>query len=291
MKNLIKYFIFIFAINIIAFQSISAQSNQDSLPEKCLNREYIKSYFYDAKNLVISPSKWTKKEWITAGSIIATTAVVYAFDDDIADFSQKYRSKSLDNINEYFFDPYGKMYYTVPVMGAFYLYGLVGKKTKPKVVALDFVKASAYSGIIITGIKHLAHRQRPYQTIPHNQFLWDGPITSDWNHTSFPSGHTIMAWTFASVLATHYQDHLWIPITVYSLATLEGMARIYADKHWTSDVIIGAALGYAIGKWVVNNNKYCNLSITPAVGSNYNGLKINLRFGQPKKCYSAIVIN
>jgi membrane-associated phospholipid phosphatase len=213
---------------------------------------------------------------------------VFVFDDEIAAFAQKNRNPELDKLDYYFFDPFGKMYYTLPFMGAFYLYGVASKKNKPKVVALDFVKASVYSGIVITGIKQLAHRHRPYQTNPPNPYLWDGPITKNLEYNSFASGHTIMAWTFAAVIATHYHDQQWIPITVYSLATLEAMARVYANKHWTSDVIVGAALGYAIGKWVVNNNKYCNLSFSPVVGSNYSGMNLNFRFGIPKQAMGSL---
>ena len=88
-----------------------------------------------------------------------------------------------------------------------------------------------------------------------------------------------MAFTFASVLATHYSDRPWIPVVAYSVAGLSGLARIYDNKHWTSDVIVGAALGYAIGKWVVKNNRYCNLTINPAIGLGYNGLNVRFGFG------------
>jgi membrane-associated phospholipid phosphatase len=36
----------------------------------------------------------------------------------------------------------------------------------------------------------------------------------------------------------------------YAFATGTAWSRVYDNKHWPSDVFIGAALGYAIGKTV-----------------------------------------
>jgi len=265
MKNI--YIIFIF---ILFFSFLKSQNISDSV--KCrVDKEYFKSLATDLPALIASPVKWSKKEWIGAATVIGVSSVLYSQDKQIADFWQRNRTDELDKANEYFFDPFGKMYYTIPLMGAFYIYGSAANKNKPKIVAMDFVQASLYSGVIVTVIKHVAHRQRPFQTNPHNPYLWDGPNTDNWGHTSFPSGHTIMTFTFAAVLATHYNDNLWVPITVYSLATLEGMARMYDDKHWSSDVFVGAALGYAIGTFVVNRN-HCKLTTIPIFSSNFTGL-------------------
>ena len=249
-----------------------------------VNKTYIKSYWTDFKGLAASPAKWSKGEALAAGSIVATGALLYWQDKNITEFFKDNQSDFFDDANKYFFDPFGKMYYTIPLMAGFYIYGSAAKKNKPKAVAMDFVKASLYSGVIVTALKHLTHRHRPYQTDPLNPYLWDGPLTDDMNYTSFPSGHTIMAWTFASVLATHYRDKLWVPITVYSLATMEGLARIYAQKHWSTDVLVGAALGYAIGTYVVKHSN-CNFILTPVVSSNYSGLSLSFSFGKPKSVF------
>lgn len=265
MRNL--GFIIIFFLNMGFLKS---QNNIDSA--KCsVDKEYFKSLATDFPALIASPAHWDKKEWIGAGAVLGTSVFLYSQDKQIADFWQNNRTDGLDKAEKYFFDPLGKMYYTIPLMGAFYIYGAATDKNKPKRVAMDFVQASLYSGVIVTVIKHVAHRHRPFQTNPHNPYLWDGPITDNWGHTSFPSGHTIMTFTFATVVATHYKDHIWVPITLYSLATMEGVARMYADKHWSSDVLIGGALGYAIGTFVVNRN-HCKLITIPIVSSKFTGL-------------------
>lgn len=273
----------IFGILLVTIFSITSKTEakvntetryNDSCTFK-VDRAYFMSYLPDFKNLVISPTKWDKTDIIIASSVAATTTFLYFHDEEITTYFQSKQSVGLDNANKYFFDPFGKMYYTVPLMGAMYLYGQLGNKQKPKVVAMDFVKASVFSGLIVTGIKHIAHRHRPFQTSPLNNKLWDGPLTDNWEHTSFPSGHTIMSFTFASVLAEHYKDRLWVPITVYSLATASGLARIYAQKHWSTDVVVGAALGYAIGKFVVRNSN-CNSKLSISTSGTGFGVRYQI---------------
>jgi len=92
--------------------------------------------------------------------------VLYSQDKQIVDFWQRQRTEGLDKANEYFFDPLGKMYYTIPLMVAFYLYGAAKGENKPKWVAIDFVQVSLYSGVIVTVIKHLAHRHRLFHISP-----------------------------------------------------------------------------------------------------------------------------
>jgi len=261
---------------LMVFHRIATAQNDSTL--KCgVNKTYVKSYWTDTKGLLTSPVKWTTGEWIAAGAMVGTTAILFTQDEAIATYFRGLPDGNFEQINKYFYDPFGKMYYTLPLMGAFYIYGSATHKTKPKVVAMDFVKASFYSGIIVTLIKHTTHRQRPYQTNPLNAHLWDGPVPKSWGHTSFASGHTIMAFTFASVMATHYKETIWVPILSYGLASLEAYSRLRADKHWASDVFVGAALGYAIGTFVVNQD-HCKLQINPIISSTYTGLGFSYTF-------------
>jgi hypothetical protein len=72
-------------------------------------------------------------------------------------------------------------------------------------------------------------------------------------HTSFPSGHTTVAFAAATVFAMEYHDRPLVPVISYTVASLIGLSRMTENKHWASDVFTGAGLGYLIGKQVVNN--------------------------------------
>ena len=73
---------------------------------------------------------------------------------------------------------------------------------------------------------------------------------SDFKETSLPSGHTSTAFTAATILSNRI-DNMYASVALYSLASLTALQRIYVDRHWFSDTILGAALGTAIGLKVV----------------------------------------
>jgi len=86
---------------------------QDSLQTKPKYRNLIKEAAIDIKDVAISPIKWDKKEWIIAGSVAATSAVLYSFDDDIREYAQENRNDFTNNLSTNFFDPMGDGRYLV----------------------------------------------------------------------------------------------------------------------------------------------------------------------------------
>jgi len=52
----------------------------------------------------------------------------------------------------------------------------------------------------------------------------------------------------ATVFASVYKDKPWVGVLSYGIATGVALSRLNDDKHWASDVFIGAALGFAGGK-------------------------------------------
>ena len=68
------------------------------------------------------------------------------------------------------------------------------------------------------------------------------PDGSD-NH-SFPSGHTATAFMIATMLSKEY-GYLspWVSVGSYAMATTTGLMRIANNKHWLSDVMVGAGIG------------------------------------------------
>jgi len=67
---------------------------------------------------------------------------------------------------------------------------------------------------------------------------------------SFPSGHSTQAWAVATVIANEYHDRRAVQIAAYGVATAVSVARFTGQKHYLSDVVVGSAMGYAIGKYV-----------------------------------------
>ena len=138
------------------------------------------------------------------------------------------------------------------------LYGIGRANGQRRVQALGLhsMESILLADIIGGAIKLTAGRARPYADIdnPYDFQLFRG--FSDRKYQSFPSGHTINAFAFASTLTRETQfwwpHSTWYVGTVfYGGATLMGLSRIYNNQHWASDVMAGAAIGTLIGTKVV----------------------------------------
>ena len=67
--------------------------------------------------------------------------------------------------------------------------------------------------------------------------------------SSFPSTHSIIAWSSAAVIATEYPGPM-TKLTAYGLATGLSITRVLAKQHFPSDVLVGSAVGWLVGRYV-----------------------------------------
>ncbi|MFA5417545.1 MAG: phosphatase PAP2 family protein [Bacteroidales bacterium] len=228
------------------------------------NGSYFKSYWGLSKAIVTSPLKWDKKQWVATGGVVTAGVVLYLYDDEIRDFFQRNQSTGLINISKYGLEPWGSGVYPAIMLGSTYIYGLAAHNSTARQIALGGTQAWVLSAVTVQVIKFLTHRHRPYQDIPENPRLWEGPFRG-FTYTSFSSGHTITAFSLAVFVSSVYKDRPWVAVVSYGLATGVGLSRVYDNKHWASDVFIGAALGFAIGKLVFRTMQP-NSKISMAVG-------------------------
>lgn len=116
-------------------------------------------------------------------------------------------------------------------------------------VAHKLANAVIYSGLSTQAIKIIVGRPRPYvENQSAKPLIWDD------NYWSFPSGHAASAFALARVLAKEYPEY---KVLFYGGAVLVGLSRIYLDKHYTSDVVMGAAIGlYAGGRFETNTHLF-----------------------------------
>lgn len=87
--------------------------------------------------------------------------------------------------------------------------------------------AAVMMATMVNGLKYSINRRRP-----------------DGSNASFPSGHTATAFTGATLLAHEYGHRsIWIPVAGYTLASATGVMRVLNNRHYLSDVVVGAAVG------------------------------------------------
>lgn len=99
-------------------------------------------------------------------------------------------------------------------------------------------------------LKAVSLRERPTLDGARGKFFQ----TSVGLNSSFPSNHSIIAWSSAAVIASEYNGPL-TQIAAYGLAAGVSMARVGARQHFPSDVLVGSAVGWMIGRYVVHRHR------------------------------------
>lgn len=100
--------------------------------------------------------------------------------------------------------------------------------------------ASAIAGIFVfKTLKRLSQRPRPCQIEPH---CWSQVLPPD--QFSFPSGHTMTAFSIALVVSYYYPS---LEAPLFFMAASIAVSRIVLGMHFLSDVLAGVVLGLALG--------------------------------------------
>jgi Membrane-associated phospholipid phosphatase len=87
---------------------------------------------------------------------------------------------------------------------------------------------------IVQPLKKTTHELRPN-------------LTGD--EQSFPSSHTAISFLGAEIVHQELSDRYPAASLIgYGVATSTGVLRILKNKHWLTDVLVGAALGILVGK-------------------------------------------
>ncbi|HZP05063.1 MAG TPA: phosphatase PAP2 family protein [Terracidiphilus sp.] len=102
-------------------------------------------------------------------------------------------------------------------------------------------------------LKIVSMRERPTLDGAHGKFFQ----TNVGVDSSFASNHSILAWSSAAVIATEYRGPL-TQITAYGLATGVSIARVAGRQHFPSDVLVGSAVGWMIGRYVVHRHRHAD---------------------------------
>lgn len=240
---------------------------------------YFTLLWSDLKQQLTSPLRGNKQDWHRFAGLVAATAALSFADKPIQESVKKFTdsAKGIQKVSNYV-TSFGGMYeaYTLIGLGA---YGIIFKSEKVKTTTLLATQSYITAGVIETVLKELTKRERPYYIVPETgqpRGRFHGPFYgSGQSFKSFPSGHTTAAFAAATVYAMEYRKSIVIPIIAYSAATMVGISRITENKHWATDVLMGATLGYLCGRQVVNNyHRYAKLKSPKKAGS----LTFNLQY-------------
>lgn len=201
--------------------------------------------------------------WLGAGAL--TTAGLLALDDNLdrSVRNLKRDHKWINTANPIVTELGGN--YGLIGLGAFAGYSLLADDAKAQETSLMAVEAFVLSGLWVQVAKNLAGRERPFVSYEYSHApggVWHGPL-AQWTdesdlpssaYSSFPSGHTTTAFAIATVFAEQYSDSPVVPIIAYATASIVGITRMVENRHWASDVFVGACLGHLCAKQITSHS-------------------------------------
>ncbi len=286
MKNLIVILIFCLILSplqlLASTDTAQDTANNDNEREQAKKAGLLKKFGTDHGRIWASPFHWKATDWLWVGGLGLATAALIRNDEAIYRDIKKFQAdnKIIDDLTPFFSTLCQGFPYA---MGAGFLaYGLLSKDAKSLDTGSLALQAMIHSFVVIQALKHLTGRQRP--SWENGVDAWAGPKgffdrykPGQWaRYDAFASGHTITIWSLATVVAHQYNRTPWIPALCYSVAAVSGMATVTDDLHWVSDVLVGAAMGFAIGKFVVRRHQ-TKWSLMPVVPAN-GGIGLALQF-------------
>jgi len=232
--------------SIILLISLCSFSQVDSVLVK--KNRILKALKYDGNvvlrsvgNFVTEPLRWENDDFLTAGSIVAGTGLLYLSDNAAQKFFQKQNKGIPQGFNDFGFY-FGKPQNFFMLSAGIYGFGLLTDNEKVRRIGVLIITSGAISGSIQTLSKSIFGRQRPQYGGSHYNFE---PFNNKPEFHSFPSGHSTLSFSIAHSIAKQF-DNFWIKVGVYSIGSIAPISRMLTNAHWISDVGLGIALSIIV---------------------------------------------
>ena len=179
---------------------------------------------------------------LAAGGVVATLFLV---DEPIQEFWQDHQGEFGDDLAEVAAEFHAPEVFVATSVGAMSL-GLVLHDSWLAETGVQILAAYGLSSGMMITTKWIFGRSRPSETP-------DDVTNFDWfnggSESAFPSGAAAVTFSLATTLADQI-DNTPVTILLYSAAALNSWSRVYTDKHWFSDVALGALYGISAAKIV-----------------------------------------
>ncbi|MGO9125751.1 MAG: capsule assembly Wzi family protein [Terriglobales bacterium] len=208
-------------------------------PENRLLSPFLKHLATDQKEFWTAPARLRVKDlkWIAPSASVL--AVFIASDSWWAKQVNPNHVQTSLHISDY------GVYSFIGLGGASFILGHLSGRSRLEEAGLLSAEAAINSSGVAYLLKETTQRQRPLDGNGHGDFFQGG--------ASFPSEHSAIAWSIASVWAHEYPG--WLSqMAAYGLASTITVTRVTAKEHFPSDVIVGSALGWYFGHEVYRDH-------------------------------------
>ena len=223
----------------------SPQGRADDKPVTIRGTPY--RILQDQEAIWTSPARLRESNALGPVALVLATTLLITTDHQVMS-SSKLQNASLNN--EAATASTGLVGGFVAAPAAIYVLGEMNHDdhaTETGILAGEAVVDSLAVSYVLKGI---SLRERPTVDNAKGRFFEPG-VGLD---SSFPSNHAIVAWSSAAVLASEYSGPL-TEISAYGLATGVSVARVVARQHFPSDVLVGSAVGWMVGRYVVHKHR------------------------------------
>ena len=216
-------------------------------------RSLPKDFVHDQKGIWLSfPAQLARGHyWLPTLAVVGGTAGLIVADPHVMPYFRSH-AQNLDDVNDTFDAPITSAE-VILLPASLMVSGYIRHDSYQVGTAWLAGEAYADTAVVDLAIKAITRRKRPSDVAPGAPFtdtFFSGG-KSPFKGSSFPSGHAAGAFAVATVIATRYHTHRWVPWAVYGFATAISLSRITSSSHFPSDVFLGAVLGYSITRYQV----------------------------------------
>jgi membrane-associated phospholipid phosphatase len=213
-------------------------------------RTIPKDFLHDQKVIWLFPTQLARgRYWVPTLAIAGGTAGLLVADPHAMPYFRDH-ARNLDDINDVF-DSTITSAEVIAVPLTLLAAGYARHDSYQVSTALLAAEAYADSAVVDLAMKAVTRRKRPSDVSAAGSFngtFFSGG-KSPFKGSSFPSGHAAGVFSIATVVASRYHNHRWVPWLSYGFAAAISCSRITTLSHFPSDVFLGAALGYTITRY------------------------------------------
>lgn len=215
------------------YRSADGSSNN----ENSLGVPFVKNLFSDQAAIWTSPKRlrWEDATWLlpfaeVSGGFFATDRSTVRALPGSPQTQQRFRTLSDAGLAS-----------LAGAGGGLYLWSRISHDDHQRETGILATEAVLDSLAVSSTLQYSFGREQPYKDDGRGRFFHGG--------NSFPSDHSAMAWSAASVIAHEYPGAL-TEFLAYGMATAVSAARVTGKEHFPSDVVMSAAMGWLIGREV-----------------------------------------
>ncbi len=201
----------------------------------CEQRKQAAQKEADLKKLELRNDTFSKKNLLIFGGLLGSAFIL---DELVKDGMTHNQNGFLDGFTD-ISNEFGEKKYLAPATLATWAIAEAIDDERLSTTAMNSAKALICGAILTESTKFIAGRSRP--DMNRGSLHFDAFNGRGNDVKSFPSGHAFVAWSVFTPFAEEYSK--WF----YVIPAGVSFARMYRNRHWFSDVVLGGGIGYFAG--------------------------------------------